>query len=173
MGWMRARKGRPRIAEAMRIRKVHASDRAALVEMIRATENLTREEKDCAVELLDIYLTDPLQKDYYFVAAADPSDSPAGYICYGKAPLTDAVYDMYWILVDRRSRGKGVGAKLLAHAEELIRDEGARMLVAETSGLPSYQDARRFYLKNGYTEEARIKEFYKPGDDKVIYIKRF
>lgn len=50
--------------------------------------------------------------------------------------------------------------------------EGARVLVAETSGLKTYEAARGFYLRNGFIEEARIREFYKPGDDLVVYVKR-
>ena len=30
---------------------------------------------------------------------------------------------------------------------------------------------RAFYRKNGYEEEARIREFYNPGEDKIIFRK--
>ncbi len=155
-----------------RIRKVSAQDRPALLGIINATENLSAEERDCAVELLDIYLNDPLQKDYFFIAAADGSNRPLGYVCYGKTPLTDAVYDLYWILVHPDKRRSGIGGRLLEHAEEILKREGARVLVAETSGLKTYEAARGFYLKNGFIEEARVREFYKPGDDLVVYVKR-
>lgn len=159
--------------DAVAIRKARRSDRQALVEIIESTENINRSEKDCAIELLDIYLKDPGQKDYYFIVAADENGLPAGYVCYGKTPLTDGVFDLYWILVDGKNRCQGTGTKLLAHTEELVRKDGARMLVAETSGLSAYEPARRFYRRNGFKEEAKIKDFYKPGDDLITYIKRF
>lgn len=157
----------------MEVRKALSSDREALVSIIEAAGNLTREEKDCALELLDIYLGNPLQKDYFFIVAAINSDKPAGYACYGKTPLTDAVFDLYWILVDSGSRGRGFGGLLLEHMEGLIKKEGARLLVAETSSLPAYEPAREFYLKRGFTVESRIKDFYKPGDDLITYVKRY
>ena len=163
----------PRIADGMLIRKVQGADRPSIVDLIEAAGNLTGEERSCAAELLDMYLNDPLQKDYSFLAASDTTGRVAGYICYGPTPLTDGVYDMYWIVVDAGQRRSGVGERLLAGAEEVLRGQSARMLAAETSGLASYEPARRFYAKNGFTEEARIKDFYKPGDDKIIYVKRF
>lgn len=155
------------------VRKMAASDREAVYSIIRNTSNLTGEEKNCATELVDIYLNNPLQTDYYFIAAVDMSDRPVGYVCYGKTPLTDAVYDLYWILVDADSQGRGIGKKMIESTEAILKAEGGRMLVAETSGLPTYEAARTFYAKCGFREEARIKEFYKPGDDLIIYVKRF
>ena len=34
-----------------------------------------------------------------------------------------------------------------------------------------YLPTRGFYLRCGYRQEALLKDFYAPGDDKVIYIK--
>jgi GNAT superfamily N-acetyltransferase len=150
---------------------VEKRDRAPLVSIIEGCENLTDEEKECAVELLDIYLNDPSQDDYLFIGATNERDIPIGYVCYGKAALACGVYDIYWILVGPEDRGKGVGKRLVQDTESLLRKEGARMLVVETSGLPSYESVRSFYLSNGFKQEARIRGFFKPDDDKIIYIK--
>lgn len=32
-----------------------------------------------------------------------------------------------------------------------------------------YAPTRKFYTSLGYAEEARLADFYAPGDDKVIY----
>ena len=157
----------------MLIRDTVIGDRKALAEILEFTANLTDEEKKCAVELLDIYLNDPFQKDYFFMTALDGSGRPAGYVCYGPRPLAEAVYDLYWIVVAPERRNTGVGRTLLEKTVEVLAEKGARMLAAETSGLPAYEAARGFYLKSGFTEEARIREFYKPGDDLVVYIRRF
>ena len=147
------------------------ADRLALLSIIEKSENLTAEERDCAVELLDIYLGKPEGGDYLFIAAS-VSGVPVAYLCYGKTPLTDAVYDIYWILVHPDYRRKGVGTVLLDHTEGILRGLGARVIVAETSGLEGYEPARRFYVDNGFSEEARIRCFYKPGDDLVVFVKR-
>jgi len=156
----------------LKIRKTTGADREALLSFIKGTENLTSEEKDCAVDLLDIYLGDARQTDYSFITALNADDSPAGYACYGKRPLTYATYDLYWILVDPQRRRAGIGRLLLNEAERLLKKDGAMILVAETSGLPAYEAARRLYIESGFSEEARIGDFYKPGDDVIFYTKR-
>jgi ribosomal protein S18 acetylase RimI-like enzyme len=141
--------------------------------MIQKSANLTGEEKDCAIELLDIYLADSSQEEYLFLAATDDSDRPIGFTCYGGTTLADSVYDLYWILVDPDHRGRSVGAGLLAATMEILKGLGARLVVAETSGSEAYSPARGLYLKSGFAEEARIKDYYKPGDDLVVFTKRF
>jgi hypothetical protein len=57
------------------------------------------------------------------------------------------------------------------HVERALAAGGARLLLIETSGLGSFERTRAFYQALGYVEEARIREFYKAGDDKVIFRK--
>ena len=45
------------------------------------------------------------------------------------------------------------------------------MLIVETSSTAQYIGARRFYQARGFIEEARIRDFYGPGDDKVVFWK--
>jgi ribosomal protein S18 acetylase RimI-like enzyme len=161
------------VAVIANIRKVVPGDRARLVSMIERCDNLTDAEKICAGELLDIYLKLPNQADYSFLTVTDGADSPAGYVCYGKRPLADAVYDLYWIIVDPAHRGKGLASAMLKRLEEIVIAEGARILVAETSGQASYGAARGLYGTRGFIEEARINGFYRPGDDLVVYVRRF
>ena len=46
------------------------------------------------------------------------------------------------------------------------------MLVIETGGRPDYAGQRCFYETQGYVEVGRIPDFYRAGDDGVIYWKR-
>jgi len=157
----------------MGIRKAVKNDRAALAAMINASDNLTGDEKECAAELLDIYLNNGAQKDYSFVVETDDKDGATGYACYGKRPLTQGTYDLYWIVVAPAHRRRGVGARLVAAVMDKLRADGARILVAETSGAKAYAAAMSFYMKNGFALEARVKEFYKPGDDLMLFVRRF
>ncbi|MGG6268636.1 hypothetical protein ACQ4M3_37730 [Leptolyngbya sp. AN03gr2] len=43
--------------------------------------------------------------------------------------------------------------------------------LVETSGTDDFEYVRAFYRKNGYDEEARIREFYCAGADKIIFRK--
>src|SRR5262249_2814781 len=94
-----------------------------------------------------------------------------GYICHGHNPVTDAIHDVYWIAVDPRAQGRGVGARLLEFAEERVRALRGRGIVIETSSRLEYAAARRLYEKAGYRRAAEIADFYKPGDHQLIYMK--
>jgi hypothetical protein len=52
-----------------------------------------------------------------------------------------------------------------------------RLLVAETSSREEYQDTRTFYEHRGYgavpSDRARLCDFYRPGDDRLLFAKRF
>lgn len=107
---------------------------------------------------------------YEFLFARDDSGL-AGYTCFGEIPLTEGRYDLYWIATHPRLQGIGLGEELLRRSEACIVDAGGKIVYAETSGKESYEPARRFYLKNGYTEVSRVPNFYRKDDDKVTYAK--
>lgn len=156
----------------LKIRKVVAKDKDIIEAIIRTNENFTDEEKYCAAELLDFYLRDTNRGEYLFICAADEADKPLGYVCYGKIPFTDGAYDVYWIAIDPLCQGKKVGKMIMNHLENILTRENARMIIAETSSQPKYDKARLFYERLGFVEAARIKDFYRVGDDKIVYIKQ-
>lgn len=154
------------------MRKLKATDVPDLVRILEETGAFTDDEVGVAVELLGIVLNDHTQKDYE-VAVAEDNGEVAGYILYGPVPLTVGNYDIYWIATDPKVQGKGLGRQLMAHAETEAQKKGAYMVSLETSSQGGYERTRRFYDQAGYIEESRIRDFYKPGDDRLTYIKRF
>jgi len=155
------------------IRMMTGSDRPAVMNLIEATGFFRLEEISVAEELIDIYLERPEQGDYGIVVVEDEAGRVAGYMTYGPTPLAVGTYDLYWMAVDPKSQGRGYGRLLVEWLEALVREEGGRLLIIETSSTPKYEPTRRFYLGLKYTEIARIPDYYQPGDDRVIYIKRF
>lgn len=95
-----------------------------------------------------------------------------GFSCYGRRSLTEGTFDLYWIASDPAAQRKGVGKALLSQTEAEVRAAGGRLLIVETSSLPEYEPARRFYEAQGYRREALIADFYAEGDGLVIYSKR-
>jgi len=155
----------------MKIRNLQAKDRAAIKELLINTAVFKDIEVDCGLELIDLALGNPAQEDYYFLVAVSEDDKALGYICYGKTPLTDAVYDLYWIAVKPSSHRKNIGENLLKRMEELLKNENARMVLAETSSLPHYEAARNFYKKNGFSVVSEVFDFYSVGDNKITFRK--
>jgi len=107
-------------------------------------------------------------------AVQSPVPSPllAGFAIYGPTMGTDRTYDLYWIAVDRTAQGTGCGSVLLSEVERRLEALHARMLVIETSSRSDYAATRTFYLRRGYVEAARVREFYAPQDDRIILTKR-
>ena len=113
------------------------------------------------------------EDDYEFLGAFDDSDDRLlGYVCFGATPATDRTYDLYWLAVDPAAQGRGVGTALVRAVEEKLLDRGARLLVVETSSRPDYEGTRRFYARSGYSEAARVRDFYAPADDRIVLTTR-
>lgn len=154
------------------MRSLERHDLPALVRILEETGAFTDVEVGCALELLGIVLDQPAQQDYQ-VAVAEEDGRVVGYILYGPVPLAEGNFDIYWIATDPVVQGRGYGRRLIEHAESDVRARGARLLCLETSSQGGYQRTRRFYEQSGYIEESRIRDFYRPGDDRITYVKRF
>lgn len=85
--------------------------------------------------------------------------------------LAEGTWNMAAIAVLPGQQGGGCGAALTGHLEAVLQARGQRILIAETSSTASFAGARAFYRKTGYNEEARIRDFWVPGDDKVVFWK--
>ena len=145
-------------------------DPGAVRAIVTSTGFFHDHEIDVAVELVDERLQKGLSSGYLFLFA-EQGGRTVGYSCYGEIACTEGSYDLYWIAVHADGRGKGLGTLLLEESERLIRAAGGRRIYVETSSRPLYEPTRAFYLARGYREEARLAEFYGPGDAKVIYVK--
>ena len=107
----------------------------------------------------------------YRALGADIAGTLVGWICWGPTPCTLGTWDLYWMAVDPALQGSGVGTALLSAMERRLPSD-ARLIVVETAGRPDYAPTRSFYEARGYTAAARIADFYAPGDDQVVYVKR-
>lgn len=156
----------------MKMRKLIKNDRVEIKRILEDTHHFNEDEIKVAIELIDVYLNDEKQTDYIiYVVESEDTKKAAGYICYGKRPLTDWTFDLYWIAVDPNIHGKGLGSKLVKHMETDLRTNGGKIILIETSGKPEYENERKFYTKNGYEVQTIIKDFYRSGDDLFIYRK--
>lgn len=155
------------------LRPMVKADRQPVLDLIRATGFFTPEEFKVAEELIDIYLNQPEQRDYFIVVVENEQGRVTGYMTYGPTPLTEGTWDLYWIAVSPSDQGKGYGQQLVRWLEEEVKKRNGRLILIETSSQPKYEPTRKFYEKLGYTEVARVPDFYRPGDDRVIFGKYF
>lgn len=153
------------------LRDLVATDLPHLDRILRETGAFTPAEVAVAMELLELVIGDPNQRDYE-VAVAELRGIPAGYVLFGQVPATEGNFDLYWIAVDPAAQGHGFGQQLMQHVEAKVRGRSGRMICLETSSQGGYQRTRRFYEQAGYLLESRIQDFYRPGDDRLTYVKR-
>lgn len=146
------------------------NDVPILTEVVRATGRFSPAEVDIAAELLNANLTRGEASEYY-VTVAELDGALVGYTCAGPIPCTRSSYDLYWIVVDPRSQGRGVGKALIAEFEAQVRRLGGTNVFIDTSLRDDYGPTRAFYERCGYRLEARLENFYAPGDGKAIFSK--
>lgn len=119
-------------------------------------------------------------EDYHAANAAEghvaqvaiQDDQIVGFVYYAPVAMTDNTWELWWIAVEKTSQGRGLGQAMLREVEADLRVRGARLLLIDTSSLPNYLPTRQFYLKSGYTQIAQITDFYRDGDDKVLFWKK-
>ncbi len=90
---------------------------------------------------------------------------------YAPTPFANGVRDLLMIAVHPKHQRQGLGTLMLQHIEKRLQANDQRMLLVETSGLSSYGQARAFYKKYKFEQEACIRDFYLDGESKVIFRK--
>lgn len=99
-------------------------------------------------------------------------DSRITGFCYAvQEAFTDGTWNMLALAVLPDRQGNGIGRAIVATLEKLLRDKNNRVLIVDTSGSESFAGTRSFYQRCGYTEEARIRDYWGPGDDKIVFWK--
>lgn len=174
----------------MHLSPLRRDDRPRVEELLVATAAFSSDEVRVALELFDeTYMPHapgaidtPSESregpafaldapDYEFIGASDDARL-IGYVCFGPTPATDGTYDLYWLAVDPAAQGRGAGRALVRRVERELEMRGARLLVVETSSRADYSHTREFYARGGYTEAARVRDFYGPDDDRIILTTR-
>lgn len=93
-------------------------------------------------------------------------------LCYTvPEEFADGTWNMLALAVRPDLQGNGFGTALVNAAELRLREKQQRILIVDTSGTDDFALTRRFYANNGFEEEARIRDFWADGNDKVTFRK--
>lgn len=151
------------------IRPTTLDDKRSLIALAAATGLFESEQLLDLSAILDQHLvSDAETHDLWFT---DDDNGPVGVAYVAPERMTEGTWNLYLIAVHPDRQRQGRGTALLRSIETTLANRGQRVLLVETSGLEDFAHVRTFYRKSGYNEEARIREFYKAGDDKVIFRK--
>lgn len=164
----------------IRQRGLEPSDRPLLAALLESLEGFNDDERAVALELIDHRLAHPASDDYRFILSfsslspegSGQAEELAGYLCYGRTPMTRSTYDIYWIATSPSYVRSGVARGLVARLESEIAREGGGLIRVETGSREGQGGALHFYDALAFSRTATVADFYLPGDDLVIFTKR-
>ncbi|WP_420346262.1 GNAT family N-acetyltransferase [Pelagibius sp.] len=163
--------------ESRTLRPATREDSKAILNLAVASGLFQEDETAVLAEMLADAFAGHLEDHHWIVLEDGPGKGEPGggamvaAACVAPEMMSDRTWNLYFIAVAAPHQGRGLGAALLTHVEETLRKGGARLLLIETSGLDSFAATRRFYRTRGYEEEARIRDFYRAGEDKIVFRK--
>ncbi|HEY9767380.1 MAG TPA: GNAT family N-acetyltransferase [Coleofasciculaceae cyanobacterium] len=150
------------------IRSTTPDDTTALIAIAEATGLFEPSQLDEIKQMLAEYFSNSDRQNLWFT---DDDNEPVGIAYCETERMTHQTWNLQLIAVRPDRQRQGRGALLLRYVEQALTEKGGRILLAETSGVPGFESTRQFYRKCGYEEEARIRDFYEAGDDKIVYRK--
>ena len=151
------------------IRPAKPNDSETIMNLAQAIGLFQGEELEELGGMLGGFFEGSLGEGHSWVVCDDGGVVGVGY--FAPEQYAYGVYNLYFIAVYPKYQGKGYGSTIINHVENTLTKKGDRLLLVETSGLPEFELTRKFYRKQGYEEEARIRDYYKLGDDKSIFRK--
>lgn len=113
----------------------------------------------------------PEDRDYRHLSALDPREEVEGFTCCAPIDVTDWSWILYWIVVRKDRQRSGVGTRMLKSVEAEARLCGGMWLYLDTSSSDRYSPTRAFYERTGFEIAARLSDYYRRGDDNIIYRK--
>jgi len=149
------------------IRKVNKEDLNALKEVIDSNGLFPSELLEGMIEY---YFNNPASKDIWLTTERD--NIPIAIAYCAPERMTEGTYNLYLIAVHKGYQGLGIGAEIMSYVEHFLAAQGERILLVETSGLPEFELTRKFYDKCQYHQEATIRDFYRDGEDKIVFWKK-
>jgi ribosomal protein S18 acetylase RimI-like enzyme len=153
------------------IRPTSTADKPILMALAEGTGVFKPMEIEALGGVFDEYFSD-YQAQGHRCITYDKDGQILGFAYYAPTWMTDRTWYLWWIAVNKQVHARGLGSTLLRHVEEDIRREKGRLLLIETSSLPSYEPTRLFYFKHHYEQAAVIRGYYADGDDLVVFSKR-
>jgi len=150
-----------------KIRLVSQADLEQIKKILDSSELFPSEYLD---EMISDYFNNQETEDIWFTYLDNKIPTAIGYCVPEK--MTEGTYNLLAIGVLKESQGKGIASEMMKHIELLLKQKGGRILIVETSSANAQIAARNFYKKIGYTEEAVIRDFWKDGEDKIVFWKK-
>ena len=116
--------------------------------------------------------------DQYFIQNRYPDDEVfvgilgneiLSVIGYCPEKEASGIYWLGWFYNHNLHTRLGYGGEMLDHVLKELKNKNARKLFAYTSSDVYYTSAQKLYLSRGFIKEAVLKDFYKDGEDQIVF----
>lgn len=121
-------------------------------------------------EMISDYFNNAETEDHWFTFLIDEKPVAIGYCIPEK--LTEGTYNLLAIGVSQNAQRKGVASAMMEYIEHQLKQNNGRLLLVETSSDEAQIAARKLYQKIGYKQVAVIDDFWKEGEDKIVFLKQ-
>jgi ribosomal protein S18 acetylase RimI-like enzyme len=148
------------------IRQTNPADFEGLIEIAIASGLFDASQSAMISEMI----RSPGETDFWFTAEDEAGPAGVAYVVPEK--MTNGTWNLLFIAVHPRAQRQGLGKGILTHVQEWLQSKGERILIVETAGIPDFDYVRAFYAREGFEREARLRDFYDDGVDKVIFRKK-
>lgn len=174
-----------RLSEILKPSELHVQERDGMISI----REMTRPDVARVVEIISTHhkidgeMADRYYRQFFsdnervaspreriFVATIAPEGIVVGVA--GFAPDEDDWSGVLWesfFHVDPKYRRRGIGAKLLKHSIDAVRELAVRKLYVKTSSDVSFASARKLYKRLGFREEGMLFDYYDKGEHCLIF----
>jgi len=153
------------------IRPVIPADSPALVALSGSSGLFKPDELGAIQEMLNDYHANGADSGHQ-ILTYDEGGTLVGIAYFVPKEFADRVWELLMIAVEAPRHRQGIGSQMLEAVEQAVRAADGRLLLIETSDKSSFERTRLFYRKHGYTEVARIPDYFADGDGKASFVKR-
>jgi ribosomal protein S18 acetylase RimI-like enzyme len=151
------------------IRLTTPDDTTGLIALAAASGLFDPDQTDDLAQMLEKHFSDTTETQDIWLT--DDDNEPVGIAYIAPERMTEGTWNLYLIAVHPDRQQQGRGKALLQYVEQMLMARSERLLLVETAGTDDFNYVRKFYRQNGYEEEARIREFYTAGVDKIVFRK--
>ena len=154
------------------VRPVCEADEKAVLRVLSASELFSSDELPGLMDVIKGHfaVTGHANEEDGGVLVVEAAGGIAAVAYYAPERMTQGTWNLYMLVVDPEQRRHRFGTMLIDAVERTLLRR-AHLLLVETIDLPAFLAARSLYLRSGFTLEARVRDFYKPGEDKLIFRK--
>jgi ribosomal protein S18 acetylase RimI-like enzyme len=150
--------------------KIRAVEKADIIDLKIVVDSNELFPSEYLDEMINDYFNNLESQDIWFTYIDKDKPVAIGYCVPEK--LTDGTYNMLAIGVAKEFQRQGIASDMMNYIENILKKADGRILIVETSSDDAQEGARNLYKKIGYTQVATIKDFWKDGENKIVFWKR-